>query len=404
MRNPSDQPTEALSWFHFAREQQRRQREAGLHVGEWASRISHLVHMLQRERGASNIWLCSAGQLFAREVPFCISQSDEQLAALRERLAAPGLAVNAAIAARLACAFWYLESLPALRNRIRRREIEPEAAMEQFSQTIAHLLSIVPEANDTLDDASLARALTALYSFMQGKELVGQERAIGAIGFARGDFSAPLRQMLVDRIDGQQRCFSTFAALAETALAEEFYAQGEATRETEQLRRLACTRMPANTETAELAVRWFALQTSRLDRLRETEEKLIASLQQVAHVQFDQAMPGGEADEEAFARWVGAHACQDAAVALDRHLLPLVRQQARQLEALSRQLASLQETLEERKLIDKAKSLLIRHQQMSEEQAWQQLRKLAMNQNKRMVEIARAMLAVADLWPVTPKE
>lgn len=44
------------------------------------------------------------------------------------------------------------------------------------------------------------------------------------------------------------------------------------------------------------------------------------------------------------------------------------------------------------------------HQQLSEEQAWHQLRKLAMDQNKRMVEIAEAMLAVARLWPVTPKE
>ncbi|MBF4664254.1 ANTAR domain-containing protein, partial [Cronobacter malonaticus] len=84
--------------------------------------------------------------------------------------------------------------------------------------------------------------------------------------------------------------------------------------------------------------------------------------------------------------------------------LPLVRQQAREVESLTRQLASLQANLEERKLIDRAKSLLMSHQQLSEEQAWHQLRKLAMDQNKRMVEIAEAMLAVAQLWPVTPKE
>ncbi len=40
-------------------------------------------------------------------------------------------------------------------------------------------------------------------SFMQGKELVGQERALGALGFTRGEFSDSLRQQLVDRIDGQ---------------------------------------------------------------------------------------------------------------------------------------------------------------------------------------------------------
>ena len=404
MRNVADHPTDALGWFRFARQQRRRQLEAGLQVGEWASQISHLVHMLQRERGASNIWLCSGGQLFVREVPFCIAQSDEQIAALRQRLALPDPIVNAAIAGRLACALWYLDALPALRSRIQARSIEPEAAMAQFSQSIGHLLSIVPEANDTLDDANLARALTALYSFMQGKELAGQERAIGAMGFTRGDFSDPLRQMLVDRIDGQQRCFGTFIALAAPELAAEFREQGEASREMEQLRRLACTRLPPDEETAGLAVRWFALQTQRLDKLRETEERLIAVLQQAAQAQLHQETENNEPDEAAFSRWVQDHACQEEPAALDRHLLPLVRQQARQLETLTRQLASLQETLEERKVIDKAKSLLIRHQQLSEEQAWQQLRKLAMDQNKRMVEIARAMLSVADLWSITPKE
>jgi AmiR/NasT family two-component response regulator len=39
---------------------------------------------------------------------------------------------------------------------------------------------------------------------------------------------------------------------------------------------------------------------------------------------------------------------------------------------------------------------------MSEEQAWQ--RKMAMDKNQRMVEIARALLTVKALWPLTPKE
>jgi len=75
-----------------------------------------------------------------------------------------------------------------------------------------------------------------------------------------------------------------------------------------------------------------------------------------------------------------------------------VRQQAREIEQLSRQLASMRDTLEERKVIDKAKSVLMTHQQMSEEQAWCQLRKMAMDKNQRMVDIARALLTVKALW------
>lgn len=77
-----------------------------------------------------------------------------------------------------------------------------------------------------------------------------------------------------------------------------------------------------------------------------------------------------------------------------------MRQQAREIEQLSRQLASLRDTLEERKTIDKAKSVLITHQNMSEEQAWTALRKMAMDKNQRMVDIARALLTVKNLWKI----
>ncbi len=42
------------------------------------------------------------------------------------------------------------------------------------------------------------------------------------------------------------------------------------------------------------------------------------------------------------------------------------------------------------------------HQGMQEEQAWQTLRKMAMDKNQRMVEIARALLMVKAIWPLTP--
>jgi hypothetical protein len=51
---------------------------------------------------------------------------------------------------------------------------------------LRHLLSIVPQLNDSIDDPQIAGRFVALYSLMQGKELAGQERALGAIGFTQG--------------------------------------------------------------------------------------------------------------------------------------------------------------------------------------------------------------------------
>ncbi|NBC98173.1 ANTAR domain-containing protein [Atlantibacter hermannii] len=399
MNQQGPRPQSALEWFYYTRRQQQQQLQHLARLGEFATLISQLVHALQRERGASNVWLCSRGALFGPQLQHSARQVDETLVAFQQWLTEHHALMNGNAAAKLACALWFLEGLSALREEIRTLRITPEQAMERFNRTVQPLMEIIPEANDALSDPQVAQALTALYSLMQGKEWVGQERAVGAIGFTRGEFDAALRQMLVDRIDAQQHSFSTFLSLTQPEQAAMFRDSAEATRDIEQMRREACTRLPANPPSA---ARWFDIQTRRLDALRLIETRLIDTLSAVARRSLQHTVDDAHTGETAFAAWVVQQSSVKAAP-VERHLLPLVRQQARELEKLSRELSSLQETLEERKTIDKAKSLLMNHQGISEELAWQQLRKLAMNQNQRMVDIARSLLLSASLWSVTPE-
>lgn len=53
--------------------------------------------------------------------------------------------------------------------------------------------------------------------------------------------------------------------------------------------------------------------------------------------------------------------------------------------------------LQERKVIDRAKGLLMQRQGLSEQQAYDKLRKTAMDKNLRLAEVAQRMLDVADL-------
>lgn len=53
--------------------------------------------------------------------------------------------------------------------------------------------------------------------------------------------------------------------------------------------------------------------------------------------------------------------------------------------------------LKDRKVIDRAKNLLMQRQQLSEDLAYAKLRKTAMDKNLRLVEVAQRMLDVADL-------
>ncbi|MCB3525264.1 nitrate regulatory protein NasR [Klebsiella grimontii] len=396
MNNMAGNTPEVVDWFARARRLQKQQLHQLAQQGTLAGQISALVHMLQCERGASNIWLCSGGRLYAAECRAGAALVDEQLTRFYAALEPARDAASSALCWRIACAVWYLPQLAALRKRVRDREIAAEEATGQFSRIIRHLLNIVPQLNDSIDDPQIAGRMVALYSFMQGKELAGQERALGALGFARGQFSDELRQQLVDRIDGQQPCFDSFQALAQPPQTALFAEQCQASLEIEQLRRVACTRQPPADE-GETALRWFCAQTQRLEQLCGVEELLIVDLLNAA----DALLEG----EEPEAQLPPADWQEDSiALRLDKQLLPLVRQQAHELQQLSGQLASLKDALEERKLIEKAKSVLMTYQGMQEEQAWQALRKMAMDKNQRMVEIARALLTVKALWRVTPKE
>ncbi|VFU16716.1 Response regulator receiver and ANTAR domain protein [Methylocella tundrae] len=64
---------------------------------------------------------------------------------------------------------------------------------------------------------------------------------------------------------------------------------------------------------------------------------------------------------------------------------------------LTRELEEARSELEDRKLIERAKGILIKSNGLSEEAAYALLRKTAMNQNRKMVEIAQSLVTAAAL-------
>ena len=64
---------------------------------------------------------------------------------------------------------------------------------------------------------------------------------------------------------------------------------------------------------------------------------------------------------------------------------------------LSRELEEARGELESRKLIDRAKGILMKSRGLSEEDAYALLRKTAMNQNRKLAEIAQSLVTAAGL-------
>jgi response regulator NasT len=79
---------------------------------------------------------------------------------------------------------------------------------------------------------------------------------------------------------------------------------------------------------------------------------------------------------------------------------PILRMAISRFNAFSRLNRELEETrgeLENRKVIDRAKGLLMKTRGISEEAAYSLLRKTAMNQNRKIIDIAQSLLTAASL-------
>lgn len=67
-------------------------------------------------------------------------------------------------------------------------------------------------------------------------------------------------------------------------------------------------------------------------------------------------------------------------------------------ESLRRELADARSQLEERKIVDRAKRLLMTKQGCTEEEAYTRLRKTAMDRGLKIVEVAQRLIDVADVF------
>lgn len=78
--------------------------------------------------------------------------------------------------------------------------------------------------------------------------------------------------------------------------------------------------------------------------------------------------------------------------------IELAMQRFREFEVLHQQAANLQQALEERKLIERAKGILMKRGELSEQDAFRRLQRLSSQKNKKMVEIARTLVEADEAF------
>ena len=75
----------------------------------------------------------------------------------------------------------------------------------------------------------------------------------------------------------------------------------------------------------------------------------------------------------------------------------MVQEQSHRLQAMSDELETVRAALNERKLVERAKGLLMAHRRLTEEEAHKMLRRTAMNEKKKIAEVAQSVVTAAEL-------
>lgn len=407
----------ALRYLVKARLQEADELEKLSRTCELVLATSKLVHCLQRERGVSNLHVASSGQDHAARRQACMAASDEAQAGVQHWLEhiedATGLSGGARLYTRIALALHALEGLPAIRADVDLKNCAITTVTQRFSHVVETLLALVFEAADIAVDPLISRQLIALFHLMQGKEFAGQERATGAAAFAAGEISAAQTRTLEYLIEMQDQALGRFESFAEGIQAE--WRALQATLPLPELERLRRILLSAHGRPLDpsLAPAWFDCCSQRMDELFRVEGFLAGLLQATCRDKVAELRQHLENDEQLFAEAgltdpLPPQATFTARVGPDAdpgpvgpHLtqavMEMLQKQEHRLLAVTEELASVRATLDERKVIERAKGLLMTHQGLSEENAYRLLRQNAMNQKRRLVEVAQALLSLSGI-------
>jgi hypothetical protein len=398
----------ALSYLLAARQCEIDELDRLAQTSELVGTVARFTHALQRERGISNIFLASRGECFAAQLLEQIDACETLRGEVTARL--EGLDIEAHLVRngarlfnRIAIFLHGIEGLAELRAAVATHALTPRGSIEAYSRLIAGALAVVFEAADSAGDPEISRSLVAMFNFMQGKEFAGQERAHGAAVFASGRIDAPGQREWRHLIEQQQHCFKVFADFSDSGVvAAEHASQDDKTlAQIERWRRIGWA-MGDEPAEAIWTESWYECCTHRIDAMRTIEDLLGANLRWLCESKIEDARAGLR-NQQAILKTLdlgpGGAGPAPLGLRLERSVLEMVQEQSRRLQAMSDELDTVRAALNERKVVERAKGLLMEHRHLSEDEAYKSLRQTAMNQKRRLVDVAEAVLSMADILP-----
>ena len=252
------------------------------HVAAIAPTVSGLVHELQKERGASAGFVSQGGTgVFQSRLSSQRPDTDRVLAEFNETLNAFDVeSYGAQFTSRVEDARQRVSQLNAMRSDISSLSTTVPELAGFYTATIASLLDIVAEMSIISTDAEVSNQITAYMNFLQAKEFMGIERAVGAGAFGAGNFNRTAHERFVGLVGQQDALLASFEKYASPAnvRAYETTVSGHAVDEVARMRGIGNASGYGEPIVDVTGGYWFDTITDKINLMREVENVLAADL------------------------------------------------------------------------------------------------------------------------------
>jgi methyl-accepting chemotaxis protein len=249
-------------------------------LAEGVAKLSRFIHELQRERGASAVFIGSKGSQLRAELPEQRKRADTERNAAMAIVATLGATASGEFKESIAKAESAVTALDPRRSDIDAQSISAPASSTYFTDTIAKLLAVTNEIAKVSRQSSVAMAVSSYVSFIQGKEQAGQERAFAAGSVAAGRFDVPVYAKVLGLSASQQVYFGAFEAAADPA-QREFYNRtmsGPVVDTVVRMREIIANGGLSGDMKGLDGKAWYDATTARIDTLKLVEDRLAADL------------------------------------------------------------------------------------------------------------------------------
>lgn len=239
---------------------------------------SNLVHELQKERGASAVYIGSNGNKFANKLDQQRQLTDTKHALFEKALLQIDQdSIGNGLNLILTNIKRQLGELPSIRKSITNLSIESGKALGYYTKLNNDTLSTTSSLAESVKDKEISRKSSAYYYFLQGKERAGIERAVLSHVFSTDNANNKTKARYISLAVEQARFIQIFKDLSSEASAKRLDSilAIDAAEKVKSMRNIAWNN---SSNFSVDAATWFEQATYRINSLKKAEDEIATEL------------------------------------------------------------------------------------------------------------------------------